>query len=287
MPESCTIHFVKSVEALVGETSGVLSETPGQSEKIVAQKFDLIPPATLAGTCCICLARLASSKEGVFITLCNHAFCCGCLANVRDDLCPVCRFSPQLACSCSVCGDEFDNFSLWMCLICGDVGCSRYENGHSLKHFHESGHAYSLHLQSQMVWDYSADEYVERLISAQADDGKLMPVPGGHARETRSGQYPSSSAEGTGSESQAATSSSFEIQESMTVSEMEGSFSVRDSPLMRMDAVNNKLEGIAMRYNHSLGKPYLEGIIARHCFAHIFMSFHTISMHFFRTVCLF
>jgi hypothetical protein len=100
-----------------------------------------------------------------------------------------------------------------------------------------------------MVWDYSADEYVERLITAQADDGKVMPVSGEHARERQS----TISGENT-AKPQSVGSSTQTTQGSVATQETEGPFSVRDAPLVRMDAINNKLEGIAMRYNHSLGK---------------------------------
>ena len=41
--------------------------------------------------------------------------------------------------TCEVCGREGQ---LWMCLICGHVGCGRYEGEHAIAHYHTTNHAY-------------------------------------------------------------------------------------------------------------------------------------------------
>ena len=65
---------------------------------------------------------------------------------------------------------------LWICLICGHVGCGRYRAGHSQDHWRESSHVYALELETQRVWDYVGDGYVHRLIQSKTD-GKLVEVP--------------------------------------------------------------------------------------------------------------
>ena len=75
---------------------------------------------------------------------------------------------PQL-----LCGHLQD---LWICLICGHVGCGRYRAGHAADHWRAAGHAYALELEAQRVWDYAADGYVHRLIQSKTD-GKLVEVP--------------------------------------------------------------------------------------------------------------
>ena len=65
---------------------------------------------------------------------------------------------------------------LWICVICGHVGCGRYREGHAVDHWHETEHAYALELDSQRVWDYVSDGYVHRLIQSKTD-GKLVEVP--------------------------------------------------------------------------------------------------------------
>ncbi|KAJ2336971.1 hypothetical protein GGI00_000521 [Coemansia sp. RSA 2681] len=67
---------------------------------------------------------------------------------------------------CSVCGCTGD---LWICLVCGTIGCGRYVNGHAKDHFNETQHPYSMELQSQCVWDYVGDGYVHRLLQNMAD----------------------------------------------------------------------------------------------------------------------
>lgn len=65
---------------------------------------------------------------------------------------------------------------LWICLICGNVGCGRYSQGHASDHWKSSGHCYALETESQRVWDYASDGYVHRVIQSKAD-GKLVEVP--------------------------------------------------------------------------------------------------------------
>ena len=55
---------------------------------------------------------------------------------------------------CTVCGAH-DN--LWMCLICGHVGCSRYGAGHAASHFRDSHHPFAMEVETQRVWDYVGD----------------------------------------------------------------------------------------------------------------------------------
>ncbi|TKY89643.1 hypothetical protein EX895_001428 [Sporisorium graminicola] len=74
---------------------------------------------------------------------------------------------------CAVCETQQD---LWVCLVCASVGCGRYKQGHAHRHFSETGHLYSLELETQRVWDYAGDGYVHRLIQNKAD-GKLVELP--------------------------------------------------------------------------------------------------------------
>lgn len=40
---------------------------------------------------------------------------------------------------------------LWICLICGHVGCGRYHSKHAVDHWKETTHCYALELQTQRV----------------------------------------------------------------------------------------------------------------------------------------
>ena len=68
------MHCVQRVDAVIEEPMGAALASPSRA---TTAKFDMVSPNTMAGTCSICLHGLASSKEGVFVTLCNHVFCCG------------------------------------------------------------------------------------------------------------------------------------------------------------------------------------------------------------------
>ncbi|MCL7025871.1 hypothetical protein MKW94_004139 [Papaver nudicaule] len=73
---------------------------------------------------------------------------------------------------CSIC-ETLEN--LWICVICGFVGCGRYKEGHAITHWKETQHCYSLELETRRVWDYVGDNYVHRLIQSKTD-GKLVEL---------------------------------------------------------------------------------------------------------------
>lgn len=66
--------------------------------------------------------------------------------------------------------------NLWICLICGNIGCGRYGRAHAHSHYEQTTHLYALELETQRVWDYAGDGYVHRLIQNKAD-GKLVELP--------------------------------------------------------------------------------------------------------------
>lgn len=49
---------------------------------------------------------------------------------------------------------------LWVCLICGYIGCGRYVGAHAYDHYTETSHLYALEIDTQRVWDYTGDGYV-------------------------------------------------------------------------------------------------------------------------------
>ncbi|GAB4850049.1 BRAP2 RING ZnF UBP domain-containing protein 2, variant 2 [Ancistrocladus abbreviatus] len=125
-------------------------------------------------TCPVCLEKLDQDISGTLTTICNHSFHCSCISKWTDSSCPVCRYCQQQPekSTCFVCQTSEN---LWMCVICGFVGCGRYKEGHAIMHWKETQHCYSLELETQRVWDYVGDNYVHRLIQSKTD-GKLVEL---------------------------------------------------------------------------------------------------------------
>ena len=52
--------------------------------------------------------------------------------------------------------------TLWVCLICGFVGCGRYSCAHAEAHFRETNHPFSLELATLRIWNYAKEAFVHR-----------------------------------------------------------------------------------------------------------------------------
>jgi len=165
--EICRCVFVKSVE--FGKERG-----DGADE----EKEEGVDGGTeLPANCPVCLDRLDGEVSGILTTSCGHHFHADCMSGVSGSVCPVCRFAMDATAKreakCERC--ECQNGSLWTCLICGVVGCGRYENRHAVAHWTETGHCYSLEIGSGRVWDYSRDQFVHRLIQGKHGLVELTP----------------------------------------------------------------------------------------------------------------
>ncbi|CAN1216951.1 BRAP2 RING ZnF UBP domain-containing protein 1 [Linum perenne] len=123
-------------------------------------------------TCPICLERLDPDTSGILSTLCDHSFQCSCTSKWTYLSCQVCRLCQQEdeKPTCAVCG-TLEN--MWVCLLCGFVGCGRYKEGHAIRHWQYTEHRYSLDLRTQQIWDYVGDNYVHRLNQSKAYDKSI------------------------------------------------------------------------------------------------------------------
>ncbi|KAJ7113706.1 hypothetical protein C8R43DRAFT_1091406 [Mycena crocata] len=181
-PEICHVVRVLSVN--------MDAEDPALARLVSTQALSELP------TCPVCLERMDSAVTGLITVPCSHTFHCMCLSKWGDSRCPVCRYSQTLMSShpstssstrsipfanpsaptlsaCSVCESTTN---LWICLICGNIGCGRYGRAHAQAHYQSTTHLYALELETQRVWDYAGDGYVHRLIQNKAD-GKLVELP--------------------------------------------------------------------------------------------------------------
>ncbi|KAJ5896521.1 RING finger protein ETP1 [Penicillium subrubescens] len=198
-PETCHVVFVKSVEIQVVEPDPpstadavVLSPShkhsvPSSGQATLSTK-PLAPPTPALielPTCPVCLERM-DETTGLLTIICQHVFHCTCLQKWKGSGCPVCRYtqddfrkgnastdSDEEPAECSVCHTDAN---LWACLICGSVGCGRYDGAHAFDHWKQTAHAFAMDLTSQRVWDYVGDAYVHRIIQSKSD-GKLVELP--------------------------------------------------------------------------------------------------------------
>eukprot|EP00796_Vickermania_ingenoplastis_P007366 gene7366-5182_t len=118
-------------------------------------------------TCPLCGDRLDRTLSGYpypLICRCSDSGShCSC---VQTSSCKVCKiFFEAIAASrnavrCCSCGRVEDP---WVCLICGYIGCSRYQAMHAKEHYMEQRHCFSMNLLTQEVWDYESDQFVHRM----------------------------------------------------------------------------------------------------------------------------
>lgn len=170
------------------QSSSTTDSTSSLSAPLTTKPF---PPPTAdlveLPTCPVCLERM-DETTGLLTILCQHVFHCACLEKWRGSGCPVCRYTQNNSIPgrirstassndtenlCSVCGTDQN---LWICLICGNVGCGRYDSAHAFAHYETTKHSFAMDIETQHVWDYAGDGYVHRLIQNKTD-GKLVDLP--------------------------------------------------------------------------------------------------------------
>lgn len=220
-PETCNVAFIRSITFDTPTAPNAsfpdLNHDPFMPSAVPeCNSFKPFPPPTPdlieLPTCPVCLERM-DDTTGLLTILCQHVFHCSCLQKWQGAGCPVCRhtntlnnptglylpsngastasygpekpsaqpFGSNVSNLCSVCDCTED---LWICLICGNVGCGRYKGGHAKGHWKDTAHTFSLELSTQHVWDYAGDMWVHRLIRDKGD-GKLVDLPGHHEMGSR------------------------------------------------------------------------------------------------------
>lgn len=143
-------------------------------------------------TCPVCLERMDEITTGLLAIQCRHTVQCDCINKWGHGKCLVCKYSqrPVLTSTkqkqqqpqdlqqqvCSECYECQSTESLWICMICGHIGCGRYQDAHAYDHYVATDHLYTLEIETQRVWDYLGDGYVHRLIQNMAD-GAIVELP--------------------------------------------------------------------------------------------------------------
>ena len=196
-PDMTNDPFVQKVQNTVKSPSAGPLESPSSLTSPLTTKPFAPPTPNLIElpTCPVCLERM-DETTGLLTVLCQHVFHCACLEKWRGTGCPVCRYTQNSAIpgrqtasdeevenQCSVCGAEAN---LWICLICGNVGCGRYDSAHAFAHYEATRHSYAMDISTQHVWDYAGDGYVHRLIQNKTD-GKLVHLPAARYTKNPSG----------------------------------------------------------------------------------------------------
>lgn len=177
-------NIIESV-TIPPESYPYLNETLSQDLADKTQDMAELP------TCPVCLERMDESITGLQHIQCSHTTQCYCIDKWGHNQCPVCRYSQrpvlavssakknthyeyeQIQCECFECSSTD---SLWICMVCGHVGCGRYQEAHAYDHFMETNHLYALEVETQRVWDYLGDGYVHRLIQNTVD-GAIVELP--------------------------------------------------------------------------------------------------------------
>lgn len=186
-PDMSNDPFTPNQQLRTGEPA----VSPGAGANALAVSAKPLAPPTPAlvelPTCPVCLERM-DDTTGLLTILCQHVFHCSCLEKWRGSGCPVCRYTQNSSMPrrragdtmdddqedvCSICGTDSN---LWICLICGNIGCGRYDDAHAFSHYELTGHSYAMDIETQHVWDYVGDGYVHRLITNKAD-GKVVDLP--------------------------------------------------------------------------------------------------------------
>ena len=160
--EICHVARILSIEIEPGDA---VSQTISRFSSAQGEAYEL-------PTCPVCLERM-DETSGLLTILCQHVFHCACLEKWRftGSGCPVCRYTqspshifpyprPQSNVEgttdeepepfCSVCATNV-NVNLWICLICGSIGCGRYDSAHAYAHYEETSHCYAMDLSTQRV----------------------------------------------------------------------------------------------------------------------------------------
>lgn len=199
----CRVTFIQSIKIETPQSQAAASSSKASTASPITSLKPFPPPTpdlVELPTCTVCLERM-DETSGLITIPCQHVFHCTCLQSWRGSGCPVCRATNPTTSAgdpndpysqpfgqgvSNICGRCNTTDDLWICLICGNVGCGRYKGGHAKEHWKETAHCFSLELETQHVWDYAGDMWVHRLIR-QKGEGKVVEFPSTEMASARTG----------------------------------------------------------------------------------------------------
>ena len=110
-------------------------------------------------SCAFCIERIDVNVSGI-ITSRRGWLSSGAISSAS---CVCCSQLSASDISCTACASQ--SVGLWLCLLCGNVGCGRYAQGHAEAHSKNfAGHRLSLEIATGRIWDYKSDQFVHRRI---------------------------------------------------------------------------------------------------------------------------
>lgn len=134
--------------------------------------------------CVLCLEKIDTASSGI------HTF--ASIDNIDrwtnyKKNCQVCStyYNPETK-SCVKC--KLDN-NLWCCMICGTIGCDRYQQGHAVEHFKSTCHRYSVDLHSKRIWDYLGDSWVHRSIKISEETKDMIQFDNNACEDINSKEF--------------------------------------------------------------------------------------------------
>ncbi|KAJ1446627.1 hypothetical protein M885DRAFT_545709 [Pelagophyceae sp. CCMP2097] len=217
-PDWCCLAFALAVECGGASPRAVLDHALADQELVCVVCLEplLAAPETgaepraaqICTTACdhtfhtACLARCADAPCAVCryhhargdaaSTTCHV---CGCAAET-DDAAPARSAPPPPRRTRHVCEGKTDDDTdddeelpigetrqtLWVCMICGHVGCGATldASSHARDHFRATLHAYALDVRTRHVWDFAGEGYVHRLVLQKDgfdEDDDALPRP--------------------------------------------------------------------------------------------------------------